>query len=334
VENELIVVVLTADARPGRLRETELFRSLQMKRNGFVELKPGMALWLWLCAGCLIYVGGCSVGPRVLYEKEIEMKHPLAAGSTVDAKTSSGSIRIEGIDTHECHVVARIRVRAKSQALAAEIAEQIEILMTPTPSGLEIRADKPKRSHVSISISYDITVPNQTSIVCVSSSGSLKVMDIEGDVNARTSSGSVQCENLLGDTATLGTSSGSVHVNDVTLSTCQLRTSSGSVHGHQINCPDIKANVSSGSITIVCTETTPPELKADLQTSSGSVNLTVPQAYTGRVDLSTSSGSIRTDFPVTVQGKISKKHLMGTIGSGAGTIKLKSSSGSVRLKSN
>ncbi|MCP4454061.1 MAG: DUF4097 domain-containing protein [Planctomycetes bacterium] len=304
-----------------------------MKRDEFVTLKSSVLL-LWLCTGFLICVGGCSVGPRILVEKEIEMKHPLAAGSIVDAETSSGSITVEGIDTHECHVVAKIRVRAKTQALAAEIAEQIEILITPTASGLEIRAEKPKRSHVSISISYDITVPNRSSIVCGSSSGSLKVIDIEGDVNARTSSGSVRCENLVGDTATLGTSSGSVHLKGATFSTCQLRTSSGSIHVDQINCPDIKASVSSGSITIVCTQTSLPELKADLQTSSGSVNLTVPQAYKGRVDLSTSSGSIRTDFPVAVQGKISKKHLVGTVGSGAGTIRLKSSSGSVRLKSN
>ena len=304
-----------------------------MRDDRSVTSLLGMPLLCLLYAGCQIFVSGCSVGPRVLHEKTVEQQHPMDAGRVVDVKTSSGSIKIEGIDTHECHVVARIRVRAKTKVLAAEIAEQIEIRITPTSSGLEIRADKPKVRNVSINISYDVTVPGQSSVVCNSSSGSLKVMDIEGNVNARTSSGSVRCGNLLGDTATLGTSSGSIHINDVKFNTCQLHTSSGSIHGHHLDCPDIKANVSSGSITIVCTQTTPPALKADLQTSSGSVNLTVPQHYAGQIDASTSSGSIHTDFPVTVQGKISKKHLIGTIGQGEGTIRLKSSSGSVRLKS-
>jgi len=305
-----------------------------MKRNSLVELMSGMVLWSLLCGGCLLTISGCSIGPRVLYEKTVEQQHALASGSAVDVKTSSGSIKIDGIDTNQCHIVARIRVRANTEERAAEIAEQIVILVTPTGSGLEIRADKPKLRNVSISISYDVTVPNQTSVVCNSSSGSLKVTDIEGNVNAWTSSGSVRCENLLGESATLGTSSGSLHLNDVKLNTCQLRTSSGSVHGHGIDCPDIKATVSSGSITIVCAQTALPELKADLQTSSGSVNLTVPQNYAGQVNLSTSSGSVHTDFPVTVQGKISKKNLVGTIGQGSGTIRLKSSSGSVRLKTN
>ncbi len=139
---------------------------------------------------------------------------------------------------------------------------------------------------------------------------------------------------MSGDAATLDTSSGSVHLSGATLKTCRLHTSSGSVHGHQIDCPDIKANVSSGSITIVCVETTSSELQADLVTSSGSVNLTAPGDYTGHVDLSTSSGSIHTDFPVTIQGKVNKRRVLGTVGQGSGNIKLKSSSGSIRLKTN
>ena len=229
-------------------------------------------------------------------------------------------------------MLAKIRVRAKSEEVAAEIAEQIRILITPTEAGLEIRADKPKLKNVSISISYDVTVPQQSSVVCRSSSGSLKVVDIEGTVTARTSSGSVRCENISGDSATLDTSSGSVHLSEATLETCRLHTSSGSVHGHRINCPDIKANVSSGSITIACIETTSAELQADLVTSSGSVNLTVPRHYTGQLDLSTSSGSIHTDLPVTIQGKVNKRHLIGTVGQGSGNIKLRSSSGSIRVK--
>lgn len=303
-----------------------------MRRNSLVKLMVGLPLWCLICVGGQICVSGCSIGPRALHEKLVELQHPLATGNTVDVKTSSGSIKIEGIDTNECYVKAKISVRAKTEVRAAEIAEQIEIGITRTGSGLEIRADKPKLPHISISISYDITVPNRTSVVCHSSSGSVKVINIEGNVNARSSSGSVRCENLLGDTATLDTSSGSVHLNEAKLNTCRLHTSSGSIHGHQIDCSDIKANVSSGSITIVCVQTASPELKADLQTSSGSVNLTIPQNYEGQVSLSTSSGSIHTDLPVIVQGKVSKKHLVGTVGQGSGTIRLKSSSGSVRLK--
>lgn len=303
-----------------------------MKQNSSARRLWGVSLLLVLCAACQIHVCGCSVYPRVLHKRTVELQRPLVSGRTVEVKTSSGSITVEGADTTECHVVARISVRAGSEARAAEIAEEIEILINQTGDGLEIRADKPRIHNVSISVSYDVTVPRQTSVVGQSSSGSLKVLNLEGNVNAQASSGSVRCENLLGESAALNTSSGSVHLADVKVNACRLHASSGSIRGQQVDCPDIRANVSSGSITIVCARAVSQALKADLQTSSGSVNFTVPQAYSGRIDLSTSSGAIHTDLPVTVQGKVSKKHLVGTVGQGDGHIKLKSSSGSVRLR--
>ena len=289
-----------------------------------------MLAGLLLSAGCVINVGGWNLWAK--YERTVELQHGLRPGSTLEVTTSSGSINVEGIQTDECRVQAHIEVRAGSDDRAQQIADEIEILIQPTVTGLEIKAEYPRVHGVSVSISYDVIVPRQTTVTCRCSSGSVKVVGTEGRVDARSSSGSVRGEQLSGDRAVLHTSSGSVYLRQARFEACDLHTASGSIHGDNVDCKDIKARVSSGSISIVCKESVSPELTADLSTSSGSVNLSVPQTFQGRVELSTSSGSVDTALPVTVQGKISQRHLVGTVGTGSGYIRLKTSSGSVRLK--
>ena len=186
-----------------------------MKLNSCVKLMLGIPLLLLFGIGCQIHISGCTVGLRAKHEKTVELQQPLASGLTVDVETSSGSISVEGNQTDECHVIAKIRVRATSEAYAAEIAGQVKIMINQTSSGLEIRADKPKLKNVSIGISYEVTVPRQTSVVCRSSSGSVKAVGIEGAVTARSSSGSVRCERITGESATLDTSSGSIRVKTI-----------------------------------------------------------------------------------------------------------------------
>ncbi len=255
----------------------------------------------------------------------------MAAGTTLGVSTSSGSITVRGAETSRCEVHAKIRVGAMSEEQAREIAEQVRVRLVETDRGIDIEVERPKRRNVSISISYDITVPHATSVVCHASSGAVRLQDLEGRFDASASSGSVHAENLSGAEAKLRSSSGSVRLIRARVDACDLHTSSGSVRAEQITCGAIKARASSGSVTVVCTADTPPNLVADCSSSSGSVTLTVPSNFSGQVDLSTSSGSASTHLAFVRAGKKSKKRLVGTVGEGTGKIRLKTSSGSVRL---
>lgn len=283
-----------------------------------------------LLAGCYIHIGGCLPG-RATCEKTVELKHPLEAGSTLKVHTASGSIKIEGTETSECSGQAKIRVHAPKQEQADEIAEQIKIALNQTPGQLEIKADRPKVRGVSISISYELGVPTQTSVLADTASGSVRLAQLQGKMDARTASGSIRMEDVTDGPAKLKTASGSIRVERATLSACNMHTASGSLTCEQINCPDIVGNTASGSIRVACTDGTTPEIKADLSTSSGSVRLNLPQGFAGSVELTTHSGSVSTNLPVTVTGKVSKRRLSGKVGDGAGRVRLATASGSVRL---
>ncbi|MFC1762864.1 DUF4097 domain-containing protein [Planctomycetota bacterium] len=305
----------------------------------------------------ILFTGGCFIdggSGRVKYEKTVELSQNLVPGSSLNATTPSGSITIRGTESQVCHVSATIRTRAGSEAAAQELADQVTVQLTPKPNGLILGVDRPKNLYrKSVSVSYQITVPRQTHITCDSSSGSITLEHLIGNITAETSSGSVRARDLAGGDVDCHTSSGSVSlVHGSNLGTCELATSSGSVKaeqvaaaqsvhlstssgsvkGIQITSPRVSAHTSSGGVTVDLTPATPADVDVKATSSSGSVAVTLPPSFAGSIEMGTHSGSVQCDHPVTIQGKFSKKHIYGTIGEGDGQLIAKTNSGSVRVK--
>ncbi len=309
-------------------------------------------------------------GQRARFERTVELQEPMATGGTLVVSTASGSIDVTGKDTDQAAVVATIQARAGSEEEAQELANQVEIRFQESSNKLEIKAERPTRHRNRISISYVITVPRQANVDCDSASGSVKVRDLIGNVNARTASGSVEGarikgaarlhsasgsvtgENLGGgdldlDTASGGvrlseaaevgncrvhSSSGSVHVARVQANTIRLESASGGATGEDLNCAHLNASTASGPVSVAFSPSAPNDLVADLGSASGGVNVVLPPGFAGRVDLSAISGSVRIDRPVTVQGEIGRRHVRGTIGTGAGSLSAHTASGSIDVR--
>jgi hypothetical protein len=168
----------------------------------------------------LLLLSSCTIengrwGSRAKYERTVEMEHPLAAGSALTVATASGSIAVTGQPVETCRFVATIEARAPSEEEAAELAEEVELRFVESGSGLAIRADRPPtQRRQSISISYEIVVPHQTSVDCSSASGSVSAADLQGDVRAHTASGSVRAERVSGGDVHLDSASGQVRLAD------------------------------------------------------------------------------------------------------------------------
>jgi hypothetical protein len=324
-------------------------------------------------SGCIVIdagEGGWGDG-RAKFERTVELQHPMDSGATLVVSTSSGSIDVAGQEADQAHVVATIQARAHTEEEAQELAEQVEIRFQEAGNKLEIKADKPSlHSRRSISISYVITVPRQSSVECGSASGSLKLRELTGNVDAHTASGSVEGkqikglvrlhsssgsvygESLSGGDVDLDTASGGVRLSDASgVGTCRAHSSSGGVHvqhvraesiridsasggvtGEDINCTQLKANSASGHVSVVFSPAAPNNVVADLGTGSGGINVVLPPAFAGRVDLSVGSGSVHIDQPVTVQGDLGRRHITGTIGEGTGSLSAHSGSGSIRVR--
>jgi DUF4097 and DUF4098 domain-containing protein YvlB len=111
-----------------------------------------------------------------------------------------------------------------------------------------------------------------------------------------------------------------------------LKTSYGSIKCTNLTSREIEVSSSFGSIDIECSDQTGPEPHADIETSYGSIKFETPRGYSGRVKAKTSFGEIETNLPITVSGKINKDKISGNIGSGSGSLDLRTSFGSIAIK--
>ncbi|NLZ03627.1 MAG: DUF4097 domain-containing protein [Phycisphaerae bacterium] len=274
-------------------------KALHMKQQMVMALSITVLL---ATAGCDFQMGNWS---QARFERTITTQRPLAAGSTLDVETSAGSIAISGADVTDCDIVATVIAQAPTEEEAQELAEQVTIEAEPVGRTLKVRADKPRTgNNRSISVSYRIVVPRQTSIECVSSYGSLELADIEGTISGRTSSGSVRAENIRGSvdlTSSYGsvtcerfaegdlilkTSSGKIAIADAAFGKCDAVTSYGPVTAQSLRGESIHLHSSSGSIELVDAEAG----TMDLTTSYGRVD--ARQTTVSDLRASSSSGSL------------------------------------------
>ena len=82
---------------------------------------------------CLLTVGACSCiyignyGMRAKYERAVQLSSPMPAGSSFEAQTHNGSIKIAGADITECDLTATITGRAKTEEDAQKLAERTTV---------------------------------------------------------------------------------------------------------------------------------------------------------------------------------------------------------------
>lgn len=160
-------------------------------------------------------------------------------------------------------------------------------------------------------------------------SGAVELRGIDGDILADTGSGGVEITDARGQRVVVDTGSGSVRLRDVTGS-LNVDTGSGSVRGEGLVVgPELLADTGSGGVRLEGDLSAVREL--DVDTGSGSVELDSSAPLSLRVNLSSGSGGIRVDVPVLSDVEAGRRKFRGVIGSGEGTARVSTGSGSIRI---
>jgi DUF4097 and DUF4098 domain-containing protein YvlB len=338
-----------------------------MARGWFARIASGgvLAATLFVCSSC-VYV---HTDGSARCERETELSAPLAAGSSLRADTGDGSISVEGTQTPECKVRAKVVAHARTEEQAQELAEQIDVRLEPSGEGLAVVTKRPALiRNAWYSVSLTAQVPTQTSLGLATGDGSIRIANITGNVDAKSSDGGVEVEGLKGDvklrtadgsitgsrieagTLDVHTNDGGIKLTDVTGQSCRTETSDGSIALTNVRADDLTArtndggiraqnitatraeyHTSDGSLHIEYAPDAPKALNATATTSSGGITFVAPPGLSAVVEAITGDGSINTDLPITVQGKIGKT-MNGTIGGGEGRVYLKTSDGSITIR--
>ena len=199
-----------------------------------------------------------------------------------------------------------------------------------------------------ISVDYEITVPEETTIRSHSGSGDQIIEGTRGNVDLQTGSGDVKLSRLAGeirlqtgsgDVRALGISgpvrggagSGNIEVEEAGSGDVDLHTGSGnvSVRGMQ---GALHAEAGSGDISAEGTQTG----AWDIRTGSGNVHVRLPANAAFDANISTSSGTLDVGAPITmtVQGRVqeTRKQIMGKVRGGGPLLTVRTGSGDIHIE--
>jgi len=211
-------------------------------------------------------------------------------------------------------------------------------------NGNSIRVDYV--NYRNISIDYDITVPENTSVRGHSGSGNQSVEGIKGTVDLEAGSGDMELARLTGDLR-FQTGSGNVRGRELS-GPAHIKAGSGDIEIEEVGKGDIDVRTGSGNITVrgvnggLRAEAGSGDIRGDgspinlwsIRTGSGNVDLRVPSGSSFDVDISSNSGTVTVDHPVTttVQGRVQeRKSVIGRVRNGGPTISVHTGSGDIHL---
>jgi len=161
------------------------------------------------------------------------------------------------------------------------------------------------------------------------SGGSITVAGCKGRVEISTSGGSLNLGEIEGD-VTATTSGGSIHADKLTGKSV-VKTSGGGIEAAGIK-GSMEAVTSGGSIRAELLEQ--PVGDCTFKSSGGGITVTLGEKFDVDVDARTSGGRVSSDLPVAtvVRGEQKKNELQGKINGGGPLITAHTSGGSVRLQ--
>jgi DUF4097 and DUF4098 domain-containing protein YvlB len=198
-----------------------------------------------------------------------------------------------------------------------------------------------------ISVDYEITVPENTTVRAHTGSGDQNVEGLKGNVELESGSGDMKLARLRGEMH-FQTGSGNVSGRELA-GPLRAKAGSGDIVIEETSPGDVDIRTGSGNITVkgidgafraeagsgdIRGQGSPKSLWS-IRTGSGNVTLNVPQEAAFDVDVSSSSGSVTLGHPVTttVQGRVqeSRKSVVGKVRGGGPTLSVHTGSGDIHV---
>ena len=294
----------------------------------------------------LVAVGMLAAAVPAIQAQDGEFERTLSVSGPVDlqVESRSGSIKITTGGSGSVHIRAEIRRNRGWSGRRASQAEVQAVIDNPpiVQDGNTIRVEKID-DDIKLSISYEITVPADTTAKARTGSGGIRVSGVKGSVTGGSGSGSVSVEDIGGD-AHLRTGSGGIKAENVG-GNFQASTGSGSIRASLADASEVEVTTGSGSIRVTGVNGSllaktgsgsvrlegAPDGDWTVRTGSGGITVDFPAGSSFDLKASAGSGSVETDFPITIQGKISRRKLEGKVGDGGHIVRLSSGSGSIHI---
>ena len=277
------------------------------------------------------------------FDRTITVNGPV----TMDLTTGSGDIVVRSGGSSQ--VVIHAVVRGSNDWFGGDAESAVRSVEQNPPieqngNSIRIGYNLPEDAKRHVSISYEVTVPGDTTLQAHSGSGNIGVDGVRKSAVVTTGSGDVTLRDL-GPSANARTGSGSIKGQDIALP-FTARTGSGGIQADLTGSGNADVESGSGDVRLrglkggLRARTGSGDLTADgsvqgawnLHTGSGSVRLSTGSSQGFDLYARTGSGTIHSDLPITVQGSLNRHELKGSVRGGGPEVEVSTGSGDIELK--
>lgn len=261
-------------------------------------------------------------------EREETLSLPTPDSGVLRIHNANGRTRIVGEERGDIEVLCRRVARAESTSGAEELLSRIKLLHARAADGaLELETDTPRKWNRRGHLDLELRVPRETAVEIMASNGRIAIDGLRSHITARSSNGSVELCDVVGDVE-VATSNAKVCCCN-TEGKLVARSSNGKIEldDHR---GSVDASTSNGLIRC-CLEKL-GKAGCLLATSNGRIVLELPEEVDAEVDIRVDNGVIRNDRPLCKSARERSGQLRGKLGRGGAPIRLRTSNGSVSLR--
>jgi DUF4097 and DUF4098 domain-containing protein YvlB len=296
----------------------------------------GLSAALLSLTSCIV-----GVGDWERYSKDFHSSYPLKPGGKLEVETFNGSVDISAWDQDT------VDISGTKYGPSQDEADNLRVDVENHPDSVSVRVPRPTDHRNNQGARLTIKIPRNTQLERIitsnssihtedgagpahlhTSNGSIRVMDLRGELEAETSNNSIELEGVEGN-AHVHSSNGHIRAQRVNGS-LDASTSNSGVNV-DIARPDkpVRIDTSNNSVELDL----PPNFSSSLHvgTNNGPITLHLADGTNARISARTSNSSIDTDFEVRARGELSRNRLEGEIGSGGPLFDLTTSNGKIHL---
>jgi DUF4097 and DUF4098 domain-containing protein YvlB len=301
------------------------------RRPGRIAQTAGFAVLVALGAGCNV-----QMDAHAFIERE-EKRFPAGPAPEISLGTFDGSIQVRPWDRPE--VLVEIEKRGSDK----EAVDKIQVAGESTGNRISVDVKKPSSEthfvgiglHHSTSARLIASVPRGSRLTVTTRDGSITVERIEGRLELRTDDGSVRVSEASGD-MTIVTRDGSITLERVG-GRIDARSGDGSITVS--GAPSSLAlETRDGSVVVRAERDTVMTEDWSVRTGDGSVVVELPEGFGAELDAETGDGSVKSELTIAGanpadRNRDEQRRLRGRLGAGGKVLKLRTSDGSIRLRS-
>jgi hypothetical protein len=277
-------------------------------------------------AGCSIDL---SAGEFTARERKT---FPVREDSTpiIELATFDGRVEVRGWDRPQ------VSIEIERAGRSRELVDAMAVQANQTGDKIQVEAVAPSGErwggvlNTSHYVNLSASVPRHCLLRVRSGDGSIRVEQVDGQLDAETGDGSVRGLALSGDIR-VRSGDGSIKLETVDGQvTADTGDGSIAVAGR---LKGIKAISGDGSIAIRLEEGSLPDRDWHITTQDGSISLELPEQFAATIDASTGAGVVRAEESLGLPAATHPaRALRGTLGNAAHVVRIRSGDGSISLR--